>query len=86
MVMYSDQAAASVPFLKAYAPQGNLEMFPAVAPSSDSMIDVIDSGTEELYFRVAEARAKDMARAVAAARTAFHEGPWPGLSRPRRAA
>ena len=34
MVMYSDQAAASVPFLKAYAPQGNLEMFTAVAPSS----------------------------------------------------
>ncbi|MFA5885008.1 MAG: aldehyde dehydrogenase [Acidimicrobiia bacterium] len=56
-----------------------------VAPSSDSMIDVIDSGTEELFFRVAEARADDMARAVGAARTAFDEGPWPGLSHAERA-
>ena len=56
-----------------------------VAPSSDSMIDVIDSGTEELYFRVAEAQADDMARAVAAARTAFDDGPWPRLSHAERA-
>ena len=27
-----------------------------VKPSSDAMIDVIDSGTEELFFSVAEAR------------------------------
>ena len=31
-----------------------------VEPSSDAMIDVIDSGTEELFFRVAEAQADDM--------------------------
>jgi aldehyde dehydrogenase (NAD+) len=56
-----------------------------VEPSSDSMIDVIDSGTEELFFRVAEARAEDIARAVSAARTAFDEGPWPTLSHKERA-
>ena len=56
-----------------------------VAPSSDAMIDVIDSGTEELYFRVAEAQAEDMARAVAAARTAFDDGPWPRLTHAERA-
>ena len=55
-----------------------------VAPSSDSSIDVIDAGTEELAFSVAEAQAADMARAVEAARTAFDEGPWPHAD-PRRA-
>ena len=56
-----------------------------VAPSSDATIDVIDSGTEELFFRVAEAQADDMSRAVAAARTAFDDGPWPGLTHAERA-
>jgi acyl-CoA reductase-like NAD-dependent aldehyde dehydrogenase len=56
-----------------------------VEPSSDSIIDVIDSGTEELFFRVAEAQAADISRAVAAARTAFDEGPWPSLSHKERA-
>jgi acyl-CoA reductase-like NAD-dependent aldehyde dehydrogenase len=56
-----------------------------VAPSSDSMIDVIDSGTEQLFFRIAEAQADDIARAVSAARTAFDEGPWPALSHKERA-
>jgi acyl-CoA reductase-like NAD-dependent aldehyde dehydrogenase len=56
-----------------------------VAPSSDSTIDVIDSGTEELFFQVAEARAEDMARAVEAARTAFDEGSWTALSHADRA-
>jgi len=56
-----------------------------VRPSSDAMIDVIDSGTEELYFRVAEAQAADMARAVEAARLAFDEGPWPRLTHSQRA-
>jgi hypothetical protein len=35
------------------------------------MIDVIDSNTEELYFRVCEAREADMGRAITAARNAF---------------
>jgi acyl-CoA reductase-like NAD-dependent aldehyde dehydrogenase len=56
-----------------------------VKPSTDSMIDVIDSGTEVLFFRVAEAQADDMSRAVAAARQAFDEGPWPRLTHAQRA-
>ncbi|MGF7234569.1 MAG: aldehyde dehydrogenase [Frankia sp.] len=56
-----------------------------VVPSSSSTIDVIDSATEELYFRVAEAEAADMDRAVNAARAAFDDGPWPRLSHAQRA-
>ncbi len=56
-----------------------------VAPSSDSTIDVIDAGTEELAFSIAEAQAADMARAVESARTAFDEGPWPQLTHAERA-
>jgi acyl-CoA reductase-like NAD-dependent aldehyde dehydrogenase len=46
---------------------------------------VIDSGTEELFFSVAEAQAADIARAVQAARQAFDTGPWPWLTRAERA-
>ena len=56
-----------------------------VQPSSDAKIDVIDSGTEELFFSVAEAQAADISRAVAAARQAFDEGPWPRMSHAERA-
>src|SRR6476660_8834906 len=56
-----------------------------VAPSSDSTFAVIDPATEELYFRAAEAQAPDMERAVAAARIAFDEGPWPRLTHAQRA-
>jgi aldehyde dehydrogenase (NAD+) len=56
-----------------------------VAPSSESVIDVIDSHTEESCFRVAEAQARDIDRAVSAARNAFDEGPWPRLSHAERA-
>ena len=56
-----------------------------VAPSSDAAFDVIDSGTEELYYRIANAAPDDMARAVAAARHAFDEGPWPRLTHLERA-
>ncbi|MGO8863781.1 MAG: aldehyde dehydrogenase [Acidimicrobiales bacterium] len=56
-----------------------------VAPSSDATIDVIDSGTEEHYFSVAEAREEDMDRAVTAARRAFDEGPWPRTTHVQRA-
>jgi acyl-CoA reductase-like NAD-dependent aldehyde dehydrogenase len=56
-----------------------------VEPSSSAMIDVIDSGSEELWFRVAEAQPQDIARAVEAARRAFDEGPWPSLSHAERA-
>src|ERR1700685_2352887 len=56
-----------------------------VKPSSDAVIDVIDSTSEQLFFSVAEAKEPDIARAVAAARQAFDEGPWPRLSHEQRA-
>ncbi len=56
-----------------------------VTPSSQATIKVIDSGTEELFFTVAEAQAADISRAVAAAREAFDNGPWPRLSHAERA-
>jgi aldehyde dehydrogenase (NAD+) len=56
-----------------------------VQPSSNSMIDVIDSASEELYFSIAEAQAADMDRAIAAAKQAFDEGPWPRMSHAERA-
>lgn len=56
-----------------------------VAPSSDATFDVIDSGTEEHYFSVAEAQAADMDRAVGAARSAFDVGPWPRMTHGQRA-
>jgi len=56
-----------------------------VAPSSESVIDVIDSCTEQVYFRVPEAQAADIDRAVTSARRAFDEGPWPGMSHADRA-
>ncbi len=56
-----------------------------VAPSSDATITVIDSATETPAFTVAEARAADVARAVAAARQAFDTGPWPRLTHDERA-
>ncbi|WP_236794724.1 aldehyde dehydrogenase [Amycolatopsis sp. GM8] len=54
-------------------------------PSSDSGVDVIDATTELPYLRVAAARPADMARAIAAARRAFDEGPWPRLTHEQRA-
>jgi aldehyde dehydrogenase (NAD+) len=56
-----------------------------VTPSSDAKIDVIDSASEQLYFRIAEARAADISRAVGAAGEAFDSGPWPRLTHVQRA-
>jgi acyl-CoA reductase-like NAD-dependent aldehyde dehydrogenase len=56
-----------------------------VKPESDATIDVIDSGTEEFFFRVAEAKDADIQRAVGAARSAFDDGPWPRMSPLERA-
>jgi len=56
-----------------------------VQPSSDAMIKVTDSGTEELFFSVAEAA--DISRAVEAAREAFDNGPaarWNWAASPPR--
>jgi acyl-CoA reductase-like NAD-dependent aldehyde dehydrogenase len=56
-----------------------------VEPASDATVDVIDSGTEEVYYSIATAAPDDMARAVAAARRAFDDGPWPRLTHAERA-
>jgi len=56
-----------------------------VKPSSDSAIQVFDSSTEELYFRVPEAQPADMDAAIAAARHAFDRGPWPRMTHAERA-
>jgi aldehyde dehydrogenase (NAD+) len=56
-----------------------------VDPSSDASFDGIDSGTEELYYRVAAAGPDDISRAVGAARRAFDEGPWPRMTHAERA-
>ncbi len=56
-----------------------------VAPSSDAVIEVINPATEELFIKVAEAKAEDMAKAVGAARRAFDKGPWPRMSHAERA-
>jgi aldehyde dehydrogenase (NAD+) len=54
-------------------------------PSSDARIDVIDSGTEQVFLSVAEAQAEDMSAAVTAARAAFDDGPWPLMTHAQRA-
>ena len=56
-----------------------------VKPSSPDEIDVINASTEDVFFRVAEAKAEDMDRAIAAAREAFDHGPWPRMSHAERA-
>ena len=56
-----------------------------VGPSSDATIDVIDSGTEQVYFRVPEAQPADMDLAIEAARRAFDRGPWPRMTHAERA-
>ena len=42
--------------------------------------EVFDPATEEVIARVADCRKADVDLAVAAARKAFDEGPWPGMS------
>jgi acyl-CoA reductase-like NAD-dependent aldehyde dehydrogenase len=56
-----------------------------VRPSSSTTLDVIHSGTEELFLRVPEAQEEDVNRAVAAARHAFDHGSWRKLSPAERA-
>src|SRR5579872_779744 len=56
-----------------------------VRPSSDATIRVIDSTNEEVFLTVPEAQDADMASAVAAAREAFDNGPWPRMSHAERA-
>ena len=56
-----------------------------IAPSSKATIEVISPHTEEVIARVPEGREADIDRAVAAARAAFDEGPWPHLPATERA-
>ncbi|MCZ4078080.1 aldehyde dehydrogenase [Rhodococcus sp. H36-A4] len=56
-----------------------------VQPSSDKMIDVVSPITEELLATVPEAQPADIDKAVAAARKAFDEGPWPRMTAAERA-
>jgi len=51
----------------------NGEFVPSDAPGT---LDVIDPSTTEVIARVPDASARDVDRAVAAARHAFDEGPW----------
>jgi acyl-CoA reductase-like NAD-dependent aldehyde dehydrogenase len=57
-----------------------------VAPSSDSVIEVISPATENVIAQVAQAQVADIDAAVAAARKAFDQGPWPHLPASERAA
>jgi aldehyde dehydrogenase (NAD+) len=56
-----------------------------VKPSSAAKINVLNSGTEEPFASVAEAQEADINRAVAAARNAFDDGPWPRMTHSERA-
>ncbi|MFG1704698.1 aldehyde dehydrogenase [Nonomuraea sp. M3C6] len=56
-----------------------------VAPAGTGTIDVVSPHTEELVGRVPDGTAADMERAVAAARQAFDQGPWPRMTFAERA-
>lgn len=51
-----------------------------VAPATDRMVDVIMPSNEEVIAQVAAPSPADADKAVAAARKAFDEGPWPRMS------
>lgn len=55
-------------------------------PSTDVTLDVIDPGTERRIVEVPAAQRADVDKAVAAARLAFDDGPWPKMSPAERAA
>jgi len=57
-----------------------------VEPSSRDTLTLISPVTEDVLMTFAEAQAKDVDRAVAAAREAFDNGPWPRMSTADRAA
>ena len=57
-----------------------------VEPSTDEVIEVRSPATGEYVGRVPRAAAADVDAAVAAARKAFDEGPWPSTPPAERAA
>ncbi|MEX5632605.1 aldehyde dehydrogenase [Parafrankia sp. FMc2] len=56
-----------------------------VAPSGTATIEVVSPHSEQVIARIAAAGREDVDRAVAAARQAFDEGPWPRLDPAERA-
>jgi len=56
-----------------------------VGPETDATIDVISPFSEEVIGRVPDASPADIDRAVAAARAAFDDGPWPSMTPAQRA-
>jgi aldehyde dehydrogenase (NAD+) len=57
-----------------------------VAPEGTGTIEVVSPATEEVVARVPDATPADVDKAVAAARRAFDEGPWPHMPVAERAA
>lgn len=56
-----------------------------VLPRSNKRLEVVSPVTEEILFSYPEASEADVEDAVAAARRAFDEGPWPAMSVSERA-
>jgi aldehyde dehydrogenase (NAD+) len=56
-----------------------------VEPETSATIDVVSPHTEKVIGRVPDASPADMDRAVAAARRAFDDGPWPRMTAAERA-
>jgi aldehyde dehydrogenase (NAD+) len=56
-----------------------------VEPETSATIDVVSAHTERVIGRVPDASPADMDRAVAAARQAFDDGPWPRMTPAERA-
>jgi aldehyde dehydrogenase (NAD+) len=56
-----------------------------VEPTSGDILSVISPVTEDVVMTFAEAKQGDVDRAVAAARDAFDNGPWPRMSASERA-
>jgi len=56
-----------------------------VAPNSTDVIEVVSPASEEVIGRVPQANQADIDAAVAAARAAFDDGPWPSMSPAERA-
>ena len=68
--LHRSSSAAEVPFLKAYAPQGNLDMFTAVAPSSGYFSVASDpDGVVRWMPLVIQARRRPVSAAVDPRRT-----------------
>ena len=51
-----------------------------VESAGKKMFDVYDPSTEEVLAQVPDAQSEDVNRAVAAAKAAFEEGPWPSTT------